>query len=64
MQLRNQKQQDSQNLISEISKFMKEIQKSGKSPEQLYNEVVNSGKYSKEQIDSALKKAKEYMNIF
>lgn len=62
MQLRNQT--DNQNLISRISNFSKEIQKSGKSPEQIYNEMINSGKYSKEQIDKAKKWADSMVGIF
>lgn len=45
--------QPNQNLISQISEFAKNLQKSGKDPEQLLNELLRSGKYTPSQIENA-----------
>lgn len=65
MRLRNQNQgQDNQNLISQINNFQNQIRQSGKNPEQLFNEVVNSGKYSQSQIEEAKQKARSLIKLF
>lgn len=65
MKLRNQNLgQDNQNLISQISNFQNQIRQSGKDPEQLFNEAVNSGKYSQSQIEEAKQKARSLMKLF
>lgn len=57
------KNQTNQNLISQISNFANQIKQSGKSPEQLFDEVLKSGKYSDNQISEAKKKAEMVMKI-
>lgn len=41
------------NLISQINQFANQIKQSGKSPEQMFNELVSSGKFTSQQIENA-----------
>ena len=56
--------QNNPNLISAVSNFARELSKTGKSPEQLFNEVASSGKYSKNEIEQAKQKAQSIMHLF
>lgn len=53
-----------QNLKNQILNFANDITKSGKTPQQLFDEIVASGKYTREQIESAKKKAEQFAFLF
>lgn len=53
---------NSRNLISQINNFKKQIEQSGKSPEQLLNDLVSSGKVSQDQLNGAINMAKLILN--
>lgn len=50
-------------LLSKILKFSNEIKASGKNPQDLLNEAVNSGKYSNVQIENAKKMAEQFAKL-
>lgn len=50
-------------LLSKILKFSNEIKASGKNPQDLLNEAVNSGKYSNTQIENAKKMAEQFAKL-
>lgn len=52
--LRNQ----NNNLGPQFQKFYKEFMQSGKDPNQVLNELVSSGKISKDQLEQTVNKAK------
>lgn len=49
------------NLLSQIRQFANELKKSGKSPEQMLNDLVASGKYTNEQVEQAKRFAKMFI---
>lgn len=49
------------NLLSQIRQFANELKRSGKSPEQMLNELMASGKYTNEQIEQAKRFAKMFI---
>lgn len=49
------------NLLSQIRQFANELKKSGKSPEQMLNDLVASGKYTNEQVEQAKRFAKMFV---
>lgn len=57
------KNQNNQNLISQISNFVNQIKQSGKTPEQLFDGVLKSGKYSNNQISEAKRNAEMVMKM-
>ena len=54
--------QNQNNLIKQIKDFQNEIVKSGENPEELLEKELNSGKYSKQQIEWAKNMAKLFAN--
>lgn len=52
-----------QNLAVQIRQFLNDIRSSGKTPQELYDEVISSGKYSKEQIENARRMAERFQKI-
>ena len=49
----NSQMMNNLNLISRINQFANQIKQSGKSPEQMFNELVSSGKFTSQQIENA-----------
>ena len=49
-------------LIGQIRQFASNLQRSGKNPEELLNEMVNSGKVSQQQLENAKNLANLFMN--
>lgn len=49
------------NMLQQFLEFKKSI--AGQDPQQIYNQLVQSGKYSAEQIEWAKKKAQEFQNF-
>lgn len=61
MQLKNQ---NNQNLISKVNEFAEEIKKTGKKPEQIFYEIISSGKYTPNQIEQAKRQAMSVLSLF
>ena len=58
------KNQSNQNLISQVNKFAKEIKNSGKNPEQMLTDLINSGKYTQSQVGQAKTMAQMVRSLF
>lgn len=56
--LRNPNNRNNRNLISEIRQFANNLQRTGKDPNVLLNELLASGRYSNEQVEQAKRMAK------
>lgn len=52
------------NIINDFFKFAKDFKASGKDPQKYLDELINSGKFNKNQINEAIKKAKEVSSFF
>lgn len=48
---------------SQFLKFADEIKRSGKNPETILNDLISSGKVSKEQVEEAKRKANFYKSF-
>ena len=48
------------NIMQRFKAFAKDINSSGRNPEDILKELVDSGKVSKQQLDNAVKMAKQY----
>lgn len=49
------------NIIAQIKKFAQDIQRSGKDPQIILDELIKSGKYTNEQIEQAKKMAQMFI---
>lgn len=49
------------NLLSQINQFAEELKQSGKDPNQVLNELLTSGKYTKEQVEQAKRMAQMFL---
>lgn len=49
------------NLLSQIRQFAKDLERSGKDPQALLDELLKSGKYTNEQVEQAKKMAQMFM---
>lgn len=49
------------NLLSQIRQFANELKKSGKSPEQMLNDLMANGKYSQQQVEQAKRLAQMFV---
>lgn len=58
MMIRNQK--TSSNILQQFNQFKSQLESTGKSPEVILNDLINSGKITKEQLDKATSLAKMY----
>lgn len=56
--LRSPNNRNNKNLISEIKQFADNLQRSGKDPNVLLNELLASGRFSNEQVEQAKRMAK------
>lgn len=52
------------NIVNDFIKFAKDFKASGKDPKKYLDELINSGKFNKNQINEAIKKAKEVSSFF
>lgn len=64
MQLKNQNIQSNQSSLQKIKEFKEMICKNGENPEQIFNNLVQSGKFSSKQIEEAKKWATSQMKFF
>lgn len=60
--LSNRRLSGSGNLMSQVKQFADNLRRSGTDPEQMLNEMVSSGKVSKEQLERAKNLASLFMN--
>lgn len=60
MLLKNNKQSGTGNMVSQFKQFQNQINSSGKNPRDILNELVSSGKVSKEQLENATRLANMY----
>lgn len=51
------------NLRNNFLQFAREIRQSGKNPEAMLNELISSGKVSKEDVEKAKQKASSFLPI-
>lgn len=56
-------QQNNQSLKNQVQNFANEIKSSGRDPNQILNDAINSGKYSKAQIENAKNLARQFASI-
>lgn len=59
MLLKNGKK-NSGDMVSQFNNFKKQLSQTGKNPRDLLNELVSSGKVSKEQLENATRLANMY----
>ncbi len=59
MLLKNGKK-NSGDMVSQFNNFKKQLSQTGKNPKDLLNELVSSGKVSKEQLENATRLANMY----